>query len=257
MPVRSALFSHGQPLPPASLDTDHSSLARLRHSPLFRADAVRSIGGEPGRSANRQAFPSSPYPAISHSLLDRQIERISFRVSTNTRRAPPCGLSDARAFTSYRIGKEHPHDPDILSVRQDCQTLAGFSGKGGRKRDGSGGRKRDGSDIAKSGGFSACPHSIADLSRFPLSDLSRFPLWPAGMAEGNRETFGPRVGLSSHGSPAKGGPKSKCLARVKIAPTSARLPNLTISYLSRFPLPGARAGLQEGRRHECPPARGV
>src|SRR5271166_6293530 len=55
-----------------------------------------------------------------------------------------------------------------------------------------GGRKRDGSDIAKSGGFSACPHSIADLSRFPLSDLSRFPLWPAGMAEGNRETFGPR-----------------------------------------------------------------
>ena len=29
--------------------------------------------------------------------------------------------------------------------------------------------------------------------------------WPAGMAEGNRETFGPRVGLSSHGSPAKVG----------------------------------------------------
>ena len=100
----------------------------------------------------------------------------------------------------------------------------------GRKRDGSGrGRKRDGSDIAKSGGFSACPHSIADLSRFPL--------WPAGMAEGNRETFGPRVGLSSHGSPAKGGPKSKCVTRVKIAPTSARLPSLTISCLSRFPLP--------------------
>ena len=37
------------------------------------------------------------------------------------------------------------------------------------------------------------------------------PKAPAGMAEGNRETFGPRVGLSSHGSPAKGGPKSKCL----------------------------------------------
>src|SRR5271166_2160008 len=31
--VRSALFSHGQPLPPASLDTDHSSLA-TRHPPL-------------------------------------------------------------------------------------------------------------------------------------------------------------------------------------------------------------------------------
>ena len=41
---------------------------------------------------------------------------------------------------------------------------------------------------------------------------TRPPLWPAGMAEGNRETFGPRVGLWSHGSPAKGGPKSKHLA---------------------------------------------
>src|SRR5271157_5889498 len=61
------------------------------------------------------------------------------------------------------------------------------------------------------------------------------PLWPAGMAEGNRETFGPRVGLSSHGSPAKGGPKSKCLAREKIARTSAGPPSLTISDLSRFP----------------------
>ena len=50
-----------------------------RHSPLFRADAVRSIRGEPRRSANRQAFPSSPYQAILHGLQDRQIERISFR----------------------------------------------------------------------------------------------------------------------------------------------------------------------------------
>ena len=45
----------------------------------------------------------------------------------------------------------------------------------------------------------------------------------------------PRVGLSSHGSPAKGGPKSKCLARVKIARTSAGPPSLTISDPSRFP----------------------
>ena len=66
---------------------------------------------------------------------------------------------------------------------------------------------------------------------------TRPPLWPAGMAEGNRATFGPRVGLSSHGSPAKGGPKSKCLARVKIARTSAGPSSLTISDLSRFPLP--------------------
>ena len=71
---------------------------------------------------------------------------------------------------------------------------------------------------------------------------TRPPLWPAGMAEGNRETLGPRVGLSSHGSPAKGGPKSKCLARLKIARTSAGPPSLTISSrflsisdLSRFP----------------------
>ena len=65
---------------------------------------------------------------------------------------------------------------------------------------------------------------------------TRPPLWPAGMAEGNRATFGPRVGLSSHGSPAKGGPKSKCLARLKIARTSAGPPSLTISDPSRFPL---------------------
>src|SRR5208337_4458078 len=71
---------------------------------------------------------------------------------------------------------------------------------------------------------------------------TRPPLWPAGMAEGNRATFGPRVGLSSHGSPAKGGPKSKCLARVKIARTSAGPPSFNIgpvplsllSDLSRF-----------------------
>ena len=74
---------------------------------------------------------------------------------------------------------------------------------------------------------------------------TRPPLWPAGMAEGNRETFGPRVGLSSHGSPAKGGPKSKCLARLKIARTSAGPSSLTnigpvplSRSTSRFPAPG-------------------
>ena len=64
---------------------------------------------------------------------------------------------------------------------------------------------------------------------------TRPPLWPAGMAEGNRETFGPRVGLSSHGSPAKGGPKTKCLARVKIARTSAGPPSLTIGPVPLSP----------------------
>ena len=73
---------------------------------------------------------------------------------------------------------------------------------------------------------------------------TRPPLWPAGMAEGNRATFGPRVGLSAHGSPAKGGPKSKCLARVKIARTSAGPPSLTISDLSRFARMSGFARLQ-------------
>ena len=77
---------------------------------------------------------------------------------------------------------------------------------------------------------------------------TRPPLWPAGMAEGNRETIGPKVGLSSHGSPAKGGPKSKCLARVKIARTSAGPPSLTISDLSRFPL--RKVGF-----HSCAPGK--
>ena len=65
---------------------------------------------------------------------------------------------------------------------------------------------------------------------------TRPPLWPAGMAEGNRATFGPRVGLSSHGSPAKGGPKSKCLARVKIARTSAGPPSFNIGPVPLSPL---------------------
>ncbi len=64
----------------------------------------------------------------------------------------------------------------------------------------------------------------------------RPPLWPAGMAEGNRETFGPRVGLSSHGLPAKGGPKSKHLARVKISnigPVPLSVPPFDLSATAR------------------------
>ena len=81
---------------------------------------------------------------------------------------------------------------------------------------------------------------------------TRPPLWPAGMAEGNRATFGPRVGLSSHGSPAKGGPKSKCLARVKIARTSVGPPSLTISDPSRFPLRPAFRFLSDPSRFPLP-----
>ena len=78
------------------------------------------------------------------------------------------------------------------------------------------------------------PTTAQELEVASLECATRPPLWPAGMAEGNRANVGPRVGLSSHGSPPKGGTKSKCLARVKIARTSAGPPSLTISDLSRF-----------------------
>ena len=91
-----------------------------------------------------------------------------------------------------------------------------------------------------------------DAQELPPQRATRPPLWPAGMAAGNRATFGPRVGLSSHGSPAKGGTKSKCLARVKIARTSAGPPSLTI--LAFFaPQVGSSVGLaaasQESSSH--------
>jgi len=102
--VRSALFLHRRSLPPASLATDHS--CRMRN----------------GEFGMRNKHQSNSFP-IPHSAF-----RI-LRVSTNKHRAPLRGLSDARAFTSNRIGKDHPHDPDILILRQHCPTLAGFSGK--------------------------------------------------------------------------------------------------------------------------------
>ena len=108
------------------------------------------------------------------------------------------------------------------------------SGTGGRKREGEG--SGTGPLLLSQAAFPLAHISNSGLVPLSSSDLSRFPLWPAGMAEGNRETFGPRVGLSSHGSPAKGGPKSKCLARVKIARTSAG-PLSSISDPSRFPNP--------------------
>ena len=81
---------------------------------------------------------------------------------------------------------------------------------------------------------------------------TRPPLWPAGMAEGNRATFGPRVGLSSHGSPAKGGPKSKCLARVKIARTSAQF-RTRPAFANPVPLSPIRpAFANQYRTRTCP-----
>ena len=78
-----------------------NSAFRIRATRHYSEPLLFVLSGvNPARSANRQAFPSSPYQAILHGLLDRQIVRISFRVSTNTHRAPLRGLSDARAFTS-------------------------------------------------------------------------------------------------------------------------------------------------------------
>jgi len=90
--------------------------------------AVQSIRGEPGSAKNRQALASPYYPAIPQDLHDPQIRQIDFRVSKNTRHAPPFRFGGARARISQRIFKDHPHYPDILSLRQDCPSLASVSG---------------------------------------------------------------------------------------------------------------------------------
>src|SRR5271157_5243465 len=140
--LRSALFSHRRSLPPASLATHHSPLTTRHYSgPLTTSfctflrtawpepHAVRSIRGEPGRSANRQAFPSPPYPAFSQDLRDPHIRQSGFRVSKtkhSARRLSAWG--GARVCCSHRIDKDHPHYPDILSLRQDRPNLASVSG---------------------------------------------------------------------------------------------------------------------------------
>jgi len=50
------------------------------------------------------------------------------RVKAHTRRAPPFRLGDARVCVIHRIDKDHPHYPDILSLRQNCPSLASVSG---------------------------------------------------------------------------------------------------------------------------------
>src|SRR5271157_4345492 len=73
-------------------------------------------------------------PAFLTRLIDKScaIRMSDGQVSSCQRaytRAPPFGVGDTRAFFSYRIAKDGRHDPDILSLRQDCPTLAGVSGK--------------------------------------------------------------------------------------------------------------------------------
>src|SRR5271157_3794417 len=141
--LRSALFSHRRSLPPASLATHHSPLTTRHYSgPLTTSfctflrtawpepHAVRSIRGEPGRSANRQAFPSPPYPASSQDLRDPHIRQAGFRVSKTTHSAHRrSAWGGARACVLHRIAKDSAHDSDILSLRHHCPTLAGVSGK--------------------------------------------------------------------------------------------------------------------------------
>ena len=50
------------------------------------------------------------------------------RVKAHTRRAPPFRLGDARACVIHLIDKDHPHYPNILSLRQNCPTFASVSG---------------------------------------------------------------------------------------------------------------------------------
>ena len=62
--------------------------------------------------------PALIYLAIPQDLHDLQIRRVSFRVSKNTRRAPPFRLGDAQVCVTHRIVKDHPHDPHIEFTTQ-------------------------------------------------------------------------------------------------------------------------------------------
>src|SRR5271157_1297072 len=119
--LRSALFSHRRSLPPASLATHHSPLTTRHYSgPLTTSfctflrtawpepHAVRSIRGEPGRSANRQAFPSPPYPASSQDLRDPHIRQAGFRVSKTTHSA------HRRSAWAVRVPASHTELPKAL-----------------------------------------------------------------------------------------------------------------------------------------------
>src|SRR5271157_2133540 len=77
------------------------------------------------------AFPSplAPFPEIHRPLTTIFSP---FAVSKHTRRAPPFRLGGARVCVSHRIVKDHPHDPDILSLRH--KGLAGHS-RLGKTRD--------------------------------------------------------------------------------------------------------------------------
>ena len=88
-----------------------------------RSTSVNLARGEPS------SFASLSYLVDPQALHNRHIGRPGFLVSKNTHPAPPFGVGDTRAALSHRIAKDAPDDPDILSLRHDCPTLAGVSGK--------------------------------------------------------------------------------------------------------------------------------
>ena len=80
-------------------------------------------------AANRQAFASLSYLVDPQALHNRHIGRQGFLVSKNTHPRPAFRRGRHAAVLSHRIAKDAPDDPDILSLRHDCPTLAGVSGK--------------------------------------------------------------------------------------------------------------------------------
>jgi hypothetical protein len=81
---------------------------------------------EASAKGNYRPLAASPSPSCSRRLSG------SARSVKNTRRAPPFRLGDARVWVTHRFVKDHPHDPDILSLRH--KGLAGHS-RLGKTRD--------------------------------------------------------------------------------------------------------------------------
>ena len=73
--------------------------------------------------------PALIYLAIPQDLHDLQSRRVGFRVLKNTRRAPPFRLGNAQVCVTHRIVKDHPHDPDILSLRHKGLAVHSSLGK--------------------------------------------------------------------------------------------------------------------------------
>jgi len=146
--LRFALFSHRQ-LHTLRIDwllttgycsraTDHSPLVTIPSHFVWHFLDERVARGaccsvNPGWSWQRyesSSFRQPLLPGFSARLARPANQATWFlRVIAHTRRAPHFRPGDARVCFSHRIDKDHLHDPDILTLRQDCPTLACVSGK--------------------------------------------------------------------------------------------------------------------------------